>query len=500
VNYPAELDAKAIVAQDQVSLGLGRCLQLALSGMSHRLFRSLVTTAVLALAAAFLVHILGYGLLEQRTHDRAFAISQDYRRLGHELSRLSQVDGVPTILASLLSKDPIIVREYGGFSGETPESIEWARRTAQRLAAATEYVQSLAPAPRAILLGDLTPDELFEQLLVSARFDEFERQLGQLSLRPPLGHLGEFRTLVTVERPKLHSLVGRIKDGHGRAIEHLHAELRRRGTTLDEAFAKRALGEIVEAATSAGFVLTAVRAAELQAASERQTDRREIERWLLEPRVAQAVARVVGGDLAQVNFERIATFAASSRGLGELLAVRDRVKGLEHLSRHRIERAISEHSREKRLSEVAQGKTSGAVGWFGLSSRNQWLAILSFLVCMVGVANAMLMSVTERFTEIATMKCLGALDRFVMLMFVIEALVQGAVGGIVGLLIGVVLALVRGFAEFGTMIAMAGDATGRIGVAMLFALGCTMVLSALSAVGPAYVAARLSPMEAMRVE
>ena len=118
----------------------------------------------------------------------------------------------------------------------------------------------------------------------------------------------------------------------------------------------------------------------------------------------------------------------------------------------------------------------------------------------MGVANAMLMSVTERFTEIATMKCLGAMDRFVMQMFVLEALIQGAVGGLVGLVLGLLLSVLRALVEFGSLANLATGAAGAVGLAMLAALLCTMLLAALSAVGPSYVAARLSPMEAMRVE
>ena len=41
---------------------------------------------------------------------------------------------------------------------------------------------------------------------------------------------------------------------------------------------------------------------------------------------------------------------------------------------------------------------------FGLQIRQMFLVAISFLVCMVGITNAMLMSITERFREIATMK------------------------------------------------------------------------------------------------
>ena len=61
-------------------------------------------------------------------------------------------------------------------------------------------------------------------------------------------------------------------------------------------------------------------------------------------------------------------------------------------------------------------------------SRRAWLLGLALLVAFVGILNAMLMSVTERFREIGTMKCLGALDGFIVKLFLIESLFQGVVG------------------------------------------------------------------------
>jgi len=54
-------------------------------------------------------------------------------------------------------------------------------------------------------------------------------------------------------------------------------------------------------------------------------------------------------------------------------------------------------------------------------SKDNWLVVLSLLVCLVGIANAMLMSVTERFREIGTMKCMGALDGFIIKLFILES-------------------------------------------------------------------------------
>jgi len=70
------------------------------------------------------------------------------------------------------------------------------------------------------------------------------------------------------------------------------------------------------------------------------------------------------------------------------------------------------------------------------AARQTWLVVMSLLVCAVGISNSMLMSVTERFREIGTMKCLGALDIFIVRLFLIESLVLGLLGSVVGALIG----------------------------------------------------------------
>ena len=135
----------------------------------------------------------------------------------------------------------------------------------------------------------------------------------------------------------------------------------------------------------------------------------------------------------------------------------------------------------------------------GSSPKQRWLVILSLLVCVVGIVNAQLMAVTERFREIGTMKCLGALDRFILRLFILEAGMQGLAGAGIGALVGAVFSLLNGWLRFGavalTTISWANLA-GSIGIAM--AVGC--LLSLLGVLYPALVAARMQPVEAMRVE
>ncbi len=134
------------------------------------------------------------------------------------------------------------------------------------------------------------------------------------------------------------------------------------------------------------------------------------------------------------------------------------------------------------------------------AQKQVWLISLSILVCLVGIVNSMLMSVTERIREIGTMKCLGALDAFIVRLFFLESVFQGLVGTLIGIPLGFVLSFLRlGISfEFGAI------AYGHLAASTLLnsvlALVAGTVLTVLAAIYPAYVAAKMQPVEAMRVE
>ncbi|HEX5680122.1 MAG TPA: FtsX-like permease family protein [Desulfobacterales bacterium] len=131
--------------------------------------------------------------------------------------------------------------------------------------------------------------------------------------------------------------------------------------------------------------------------------------------------------------------------------------------------------------------------------KQRWIIILSLLVCVVGIVNAQLMAVTERFREIGTMKCLGALDRFVLRLFILEAGMQGLAGAAVGALAGALFALVGGLVRFG-LAAVRLVSVADVAAALAEATAIGVLLSLLGVLYPAWVAARMQPVEAMRVE
>ncbi len=125
-------------------------------------------------------------------------------------------------------------------------------------------------------------------------------------------------------------------------------------------------------------------------------------------------------------------------------------------------------------------------------------AIIAALVGGLAVINTMIMSVNERTREIGLKKAIGASDGEIIREFVSEAALLGLIGGLVGLGLG------TGFANLlneATAEALGGTSifsvTPRLAViAVSFAMG----LGAIAGLYPAWNAARLNPVEALREE
>jgi putative ABC transport system permease protein len=133
------------------------------------------------------------------------------------------------------------------------------------------------------------------------------------------------------------------------------------------------------------------------------------------------------------------------------------------------------------------------------------IASIALVVASIGIMNTMLTSVMERTREIGIMKAIGATTRDIMSIFIIEGVLMSGVGGIIGIILGVfgsqALTLI-----LGSFMSMGGGGGSFQLVpiititSVVLAIAVSLIVGVLSSLYPAWRAARMSPIEAVRYE
>jgi putative ABC transport system permease protein len=140
----------------------------------------------------------------------------------------------------------------------------------------------------------------------------------------------------------------------------------------------------------------------------------------------------------------------------------------------------------------------------GLKILLGFIGTLTLAIGGIGLANIMLVSVTQRTREIGVEKALGARKRDILFQFLAEALVITAVGGIIGVLMSYAISLSVGrLTLYSAMASHAEAGDIRLIVAPKIVLIATTILGfvgILSGLFPAVRAANLDPIEALRYE
>jgi putative ABC transport system permease protein len=132
------------------------------------------------------------------------------------------------------------------------------------------------------------------------------------------------------------------------------------------------------------------------------------------------------------------------------------------------------------------------------------IASIALVVASIGIMNTMLTSVMERTREIGIMKAIGATTRDIMSIFIIEGVLMSSVGGIIGIILGVfgsqaLTLILRSFMSMG-----GGSSFQLVPIititSVVLAIAVSLIVGILSSLYPAWKAARMSPIEAVRYE
>jgi putative ABC transport system permease protein len=116
---------------------------------------------------------------------------------------------------------------------------------------------------------------------------------------------------------------------------------------------------------------------------------------------------------------------------------------------------------------------------------------IALVVGAIVIMNIMLVSVTERTKEIGIRKSLGARQMDILKQFLVEAVTMSAIGGAIGTIIAWIIGRVLTAVFFPTYLSVG---------AVIIAVGVSMVVGVMAGVFPAWKAARLNPIEALRAE
>lgn len=497
----SETTHRAIDVRRQHRMSFGETWTLCIHGVKHRLLRSMLTLAVVVLAVAFFMFLLSESMF-QRSVGRGVAAEDAAARaaqthLSRVVERANDLVSVRRLAAAWDATDEPALAEAAAVSGLAPDEIRFLAETAARETVYTEWLAGLPIGKRLVLVGKNLGRPAFAAMLADE--EEFFLQLSRMvDIRVP----GERKA------DSLREFLGGFRDYEKRLAAFTaawNAAVDKARAATDKAAGGRSdyerwIPDAPEADTEAWRTAVAALGFRFEPAdlSTMRSQFRDIN-------LADDVMDTLSGAEFRAEWAkkfRETTTTTAEEKLRQLGDPRARELLAGSFDGPQLDAVVARHAREARLAVLRERLApvfSSKPDLLGLTNRQLFLLAISFLVCMVGIANAMLMSITERYREIATMKCLGATDGYILSQFMMEAALQGFFGGLVGVLVGFVISTVRCALLYGSHL-WAYFPGADIAVCSLFSLVVGVLLAALASIQPSWAASRMAPMEAMRVE
>lgn len=487
---------RVIDVRKQEKLSLGKSVRICVRGIVHRLLRSSLTLAVVVLAVAFFMALLAENSFVSSVSRGVAEETRALREAHNVLAFLATAPGTVELAADLAraADKPSRLAVYAGVAGVPEQDVRSLAADCCRERLYTDFFDRMNVGRRIILVKKHTGRDVFRFLADNAGWQHFEANLRPLrSVEVPGGvaELKQFADRFTQIERRQRDFTSAWAAALGRLAEHTReitgpSNLGTWLTTADPEQLARWLTLVQER----GFRMDMDTVLRMRNSLVPQQRRQDIARLLNTPEKRrlwkQTFLETLSLDdkIRRIADERVASVILDGRYAAEELLEVQRLA-----------------TREKRLLELTHrltGKTESH-GESLLSGRQAFLLMVSFVVCMVGIANAMLMSITERFREIATMKCLGATDGFILAQFLMEAGIQGITGALAGMVIGLTLSLLKNSMLLGGYVYRYFP-VGSLALSSLLAIAAGVILSMAASVYPSWAASRMAPMEAMRIE
>lgn len=164
----------------------------------------------------------------------------------------------------------------------------------------------------------------------------------------------------------------------------------------------------------------------------------------------------------------------------EAISVMRRIRGLKY---NEID-DFSINQQEGLLSNI--NKTVGVIQIAGL-----FITGLALFVGAIGIMNIMFVSVKERTREIGIRKAIGAKRRTIMGQFLTESATICLIGGLIGLILAIIGSMI--IAQYDFPVSIQPDS-------VILAIGISVLTGVISGLAPAWTAAKMDPVDALRYE